>query len=33
MITGKIGVEGVPEAFEKIASPDRNAKILVEPWR
>jgi threonine dehydrogenase-like Zn-dependent dehydrogenase len=33
LITGKIGVEGVPEAFEELASPDRHAKILVEPWR
>ncbi len=33
LITGKIGVDGVPEAFEELASPDRHAKILVEPWR
>jgi threonine dehydrogenase-like Zn-dependent dehydrogenase len=33
LITGKIGVEGVPEAFEELASPDRHVKILVEPWR
>lgn len=33
LITGKIGVEGVPEAFEELANPDRHAKILVEPWR
>jgi threonine dehydrogenase-like Zn-dependent dehydrogenase len=33
LITGKIGVEGVPEAFEELASRERHAKILVEPWR
>ena len=33
LITGKIAVEGVPEAFEELASPDRHVKILVEPWR
>ena len=33
LITGKVGVEGVPGAFEDLASPDRHAKILVEPWR
>jgi len=33
LITGKVGVEGVAGAFEELASPDRHAKILVEPWR
>jgi threonine dehydrogenase-like Zn-dependent dehydrogenase len=33
LITGKIGVEEVPEAFAELASPNRHAKILVEPWR
>ena len=33
MITGKVGVEGVAGAFEELASPDRHAKILVEPGR
>jgi hypothetical protein len=23
----------VPQAFEDLASPERHAKILVEPWR
>ena len=32
MITGKVGVEGVAQAFEDLASPERHAKILVEPW-
>ena len=33
LITGKIGVDGVANAFEELASPDHHAKILVEPWR
>jgi threonine dehydrogenase-like Zn-dependent dehydrogenase len=33
LITGKVGVEGVPGAFEDLANPDKHAKILVEPWR
>jgi threonine dehydrogenase-like Zn-dependent dehydrogenase len=33
LITGKVGVAGVARAFEDLASPERHAKILVEPWR
>jgi threonine dehydrogenase-like Zn-dependent dehydrogenase len=33
LITGRVGVEGVAGAFEDLASPERHAKILVEPWR
>jgi threonine dehydrogenase-like Zn-dependent dehydrogenase len=33
LITGRVGVEGVPGAFETLAKPDAHAKILVEPWR
>ncbi len=33
LITGKVGVEGVAGAFEELLSPERHAKILVEPWR
>ena len=33
LITGKVGVEGVAGAFAALASPERHAKILVEPWR
>ncbi len=33
LITGKIGIDGVPEAFEALANPEQHAKILVEPWR
>lgn len=33
LITGTVGVDGVAQAFEDLASPDRHAKVLVEPWR
>jgi threonine dehydrogenase-like Zn-dependent dehydrogenase len=33
LITGKVGVDQVPQAFADLASPERHAKILVEPWR
>ena len=33
LVTGRVGVEGVPAAFETLAHPDAHAKILVEPWR
>ena len=33
LITGRVGIEGVPQAFETLARPDAHAKILVEPWR
>jgi len=33
LITGKVGVDEVKAAFEALASPDKHAKILVEPWR
>src|SRR5579863_70275 len=33
LITGKVGVGGVAQAFEELASPERHAKILVEPSR
>lgn len=31
LITGEVGIAGVPEAFRTLASPDLHAKILVEP--
>lgn len=31
MITGTVGVDGVPEAFVELGEPDRHAKILVTP--
>ncbi len=33
LVTGKVGVEGVAQAFEDLASPEKHAKIMVEPWR
>jgi threonine dehydrogenase-like Zn-dependent dehydrogenase len=33
MITGKVGVDGVRDAFGQLANPERHTKILVEPWR
>ena len=33
LVTGRVGVDGVPGAFEDLAHPDVHAKILVEPWR
>jgi threonine dehydrogenase-like Zn-dependent dehydrogenase len=33
LVTGRVGVDGVPGAFETLARPDAHAKILVEPWR
>jgi hypothetical protein len=31
MITGRVGIEDVPAAFETLADPDAHAKILVTP--
>jgi threonine dehydrogenase-like Zn-dependent dehydrogenase len=31
LITGEVGIAGVPEAFQMLATPDAHAKILVEP--
>ena len=31
LITGKVGLDGVPDAFEDLADPDKHAKILVHP--
>jgi threonine dehydrogenase-like Zn-dependent dehydrogenase len=33
LVTGRVGVGGVPGAFETLARPEEHAKILVEPWR
>ena len=33
LITGTVGVNGVAQGFEDLASPDRHATIIVEPWR
>ena len=33
LITGKVGIDGVAQAFADLASPEAHTKILVEPWR
>jgi threonine dehydrogenase-like Zn-dependent dehydrogenase len=33
LVTGRVGLDGVAQAFEDLASPERHAKILVEPRR
>lgn len=33
LITGKVGLNGVKEAFAELGNPERQTKILVEPWR
>jgi threonine dehydrogenase-like Zn-dependent dehydrogenase len=33
VITGKVGVDGVADVFEKLGDPEVHAKVLVEPWR
>ncbi|MEZ5559473.1 MAG: zinc-binding dehydrogenase [Pseudomonadales bacterium] len=33
LITGRVGVSGVAEAFRALKNPEAHAKILVEPWR
>ncbi len=33
MLTGKVGVGGVAQAFQDLGNPEEHAKILVEPWR
>jgi len=33
LITSKVGLDGVANAFSELGTPGRHAKILVEPWR
>lgn len=33
LITGKVGLDGVAQAFADLANPEAHTKILVEPWR
>ena len=32
LITEKVGVSGVADAFDALGSPETHAKIIVEPW-
>ena len=33
MLTGKVGIDGVPDAFEQLSVPNPHVKVVVEPWR
>jgi threonine dehydrogenase-like Zn-dependent dehydrogenase len=33
MVTAQVGIDGVAQAFEDLANPERHTKIIVEPWR
>jgi threonine dehydrogenase-like Zn-dependent dehydrogenase len=33
LVTGKVGLSGVAQAFEDLANPEVHTKIIVEPWR
>ena len=33
LVTGRVGVADVPDAFLALANPEAHAKIIVEPWR
>ena len=33
LITGRIGLDGVKQAFADLANPETHAKVLIEPWR
>jgi threonine dehydrogenase-like Zn-dependent dehydrogenase len=33
LVTGKVGLGGVADAFTALESPNKHAKILIEPWR
>ncbi|MGN1289744.1 MAG: zinc-binding dehydrogenase [Bradyrhizobium sp.] len=33
LVTGRVGINGVAQAFADLANPEAHTKILVEPWR
>ena len=33
LVTGRVGIAEVPDAFRALANPEAHAKIIVEPWR
>ena len=33
LVTGKVGIDGVAQAFTDLANPERHTKIIIEPWR
>lgn len=32
LVTGKVGLDGVTQAFHDLANPEMHAKILIDPW-
>lgn len=33
LVTAKVGLDGIPKAFDALSDPEGHAKILIEPWR
>ena len=33
LCTGKVGINGVPAAFDELMQPNNHVKVVVEPWR
>jgi threonine dehydrogenase-like Zn-dependent dehydrogenase len=33
MVTAKVGIDGVRQAFDDLGNPEQHTKIIVEPWR
>ncbi|MFH0265419.1 zinc-binding dehydrogenase [Vibrio rumoiensis] len=33
IVTGKVGIDGVPNAFDQLMSPNHHIKVVIEPWR
>ena len=32
LVTGKVGIEGVPDAFDELMKPNSHIKVIIEPW-
>jgi threonine dehydrogenase-like Zn-dependent dehydrogenase len=32
LITGKVGLDGITQAFKDLGDPELHAKILIQPW-
>jgi len=33
LVTGRVGLDGVAQAFDDLANPEAHTKVIVEPWR
>jgi len=33
LVTARVGIDGVAQAFSDLANPEAHTKIIVEPWR